>query len=46
MLTSRHTVALKKIGAAAASHRDTAQALGETSGRVKELQVFLKFDKI
>ena len=38
----RHTFALQKIGAVAASHRDTAEALGETSGRVKELQV-LKF---
>merc|ERR1712203_1317222 len=35
----KHTFALQKIGAVAASHRDTAQALGETSGRVKELQV-------
>ena len=38
-LACRHTFALQKIGAVAASHRDTAQALGETSGRVKELQV-------
>merc|ERR1712109_88458 len=40
----KHTFALQKIGAVAASHRETAQALGETSGRVKELQVkFLSF---
>jgi len=38
----KHTFALQKIGAVAASHRDTAQALGETSGRVKELQVSLE----
>merc|ERR1712032_307199 len=38
----KHTVALQKIGAVAASHRDTAQALGETSDRVKELQASLE----
>jgi len=38
----KHTFALQKIGAVAASHRDTAEALGETSGRVKELQTSLE----
>ena len=42
----RHTFALQKIGAVAASHRDTAEALGETSGRVKELQVLISFQAL
>ena len=36
---SRHSDALRKIGEVADSHRDTAREVGQTSGRVEELQV-------
>ena len=36
---SRHSDALRKIGEVADSHRDTLRELGQTSGRVEELQV-------